>query len=90
MVFLNRESSGNLTTTQLILFIVYLRSFLYLHKETNQQQSGEESAAVHSPLRCWSACSRLPCAADKKADGSESRCRSAEPFLCFLLCCSAA
>jgi len=38
LVFLNRESSGNLTTTQLILFIVYLRSFLYLHKETNQRK----------------------------------------------------
>ena len=25
-----------------------------LHKETNQQLSGEEKAAYHSPLYCWS------------------------------------
>jgi hypothetical protein len=44
----------------------FLCSFLYLHKETNQQQSGEESAAVHSPLPCWSAFGGLLCAAHKE------------------------
>jgi len=55
--------------------------FLCLHKETNQQRSGEESAADHSPLRYWSRILRdYPALLLKRGRFGKSLKRSAEPL----------